>query len=219
MQYLLLFFEGTLTFISPCILPMLPIYLAYFSGSADQTKERQHILKEALLFVLGFSIIFVILGLFVSSVGRLFIIYRQWINGFAGVILILLGIDFLRHSPIMSKLQSTREWSLPWSNGLTLGVVFALSWSPCVGTFLASALALVVQSHSYFYAARLLIAYCLGLGIPFVISALLVDELNHVFNFLKRHHRKIQLFSGCFLIIMGILTMMGYLETWLISLT
>lgn len=219
MQYLLLFFEGVLTFISPCILPMLPIYLAYFSGSASPTKKRHAIFKEALLFVLGFSFVFILLGLFISSLGRLFIIYRQWINWIAGLILIFLGIDFLRSSPWMSKFQRNPQKVLSWRNGFTLGIIFALSWSPCVGTFLASALALVIQSHSYFYATRLLGAYCLGLGVPFVLSALLIDELNHVFQVLKRHHRKIQVFSGVFLVMMGLFTMTGHLETWLISLT
>lgn len=221
MQYLLLVVEGVLTFISPCLLPMIPIYLAYLTGQTDDTNhpERKKLVSQAVLFVLGFTIIFVAMSLFVTSIGRFVLINRTIIHIIAGSFMILLGIDYLLGNPLMSRFNNIPQTSLRKTNALVFGMVFSVSWTPCVGTFLASALSYAATSTSYIDSVALLLSFSLGLGFPFVLSALLIQEMQGVMMWIKRHYRVIRVASGTFLIVMGLSSMFGWLEILLVSLS
>lgn len=221
MQHLLLGVEGVLTFISPCLLPMLPIYIAYLTGQTDKDSDKQKtsLLLQAIFFVLGFTIVFILMGIFVTTIGRFVLINRTLIHFIAGSFMILLGIDYLFGNPIMNRLNIMPGSSLKQSNSFVFGMIFSLTWTPCVGTFLASALSYAATSSSYLESVTLLLSFSFGLGIPFILSALLLNEMNHVLTWIKQHYRIIQTVSALFLIVMGISTMFGWLEMALIYLS
>ncbi|MGX7108085.1 cytochrome c biogenesis CcdA family protein [Facklamia miroungae] len=216
MDYLLLFIEGLMTFISPCLLPMIPLYIAFFAGGKGENTTKQTLIKST-MFMLGFSTIFILLSLFVSTIGVYFMAHRQFVNLLAGSMMIVMGIDFLNGQKLMTKIlpQSTGSQV---ANPYLFGLIFALSWSPCVGTFLASALTYIASVATSWTSFLLIVSYCLGLGIPFILSALLVDESKKALNFIKKHYRLVNTFSGLFLIIFGLLTMVGFLESLLLKL-
>lgn len=221
MQHLLLGVEGVLTFISPCLLPMLPIYIAYLTGQTDKDSDKQKtsLLLQAIFFVLGFTIVFILMGIFVTTIGRFVLINRTLIHFIAGSFMILLGIDYLFGNPVMNRLNIMPGSSLKQSNSFVFGMIFSLTWTPCVGTFLASALSYATTSSSYLESVTLLLSFSFGLGIPFILSALLLNEMNHVLTWIKQHYRIIQTVSALFLIVMGISTMFGWLEMALIYLS
>lgn len=221
MQHLLLGVEGILTFISPCLLPMLPIYIAYLTGQTDKDSDKQKtsLLLQAIFFVLGFTIVFILMGIFVTTIGRFVLINRTLIHFIAGSFMILLGIDYLFGNPVMNRLNIMPGSSLKQSNSFVFGMIFSLTWTPCVGTFLASALSYAATSSSYLESVTLLLSFSFGLGIPFILSALLLNEMNHVLTWIKQHYRIIQTVSALFLIFMGISTMFGWLEMALIYLS
>ena len=221
MQHLLLGVEGVLTFISPCLLPMLPIYIAYLTGQTDKDSDKQKtsLLLQAVFFVLGFTIVFILMGIFVTTIGRFVLINRTLIHFIAGSFMILLGIDYLFGNPVMNRLNIMPGSSLKQSNSFVFGMIFSLTWTPCVGTFLASALSYAATSSSYLESVTLLLSFSFGLGIPFILSALLLNEMNHVLTWIKQHYRIIQTVSALFLIVMGISTMFGWLEMALIYLS
>lgn len=221
MQHLLLGVEGVLTFISPCLLPMLPIYIAYLTGQTDKDSDKQKtsLLLQAIFFVLGFTLVFILMGIFVTTIGRFVLINRTLIHFIAGSFMILLGIDYLFGNPVMNRLNIMPGSSLKQSNSFVFGMIFSLTWTPCVGTFLASALSYAATSSSYLESVTLLLSFSFGLGIPFILSALLLNEMNHVLTWIKQHYRIIQTVSALFLIVMGISTMFGWLEMALIYLS
>lgn len=221
MQHLILGVEGVLTFISPCLLPMLPIYIAYLTGQTDKDSDKQKtsLLLQAIFFVLGFTIVFILMGIFVTTIGRFVLINRTLIHFIAGSFMILLGIDYLFGNPVMNRLNIMPGSSLKQSNSFVFGMIFSLTWTPCVGTFLASALSYAATSSSYLESVTLLLSFSFGLGIPFILSALLLNEMNHVLTWIKQHYRIIQTVSALFLIVMGISTMFGWLEMALIYLS
>lgn len=219
MRHLLLGVEGILTFISPCLLPMVPIYLAYLTGQAENSRNTKSLPFQALLFVLGFTVVFVVMSLFVTTMGRFVIINRTLIHILTGAFMILLGIDYLLGNPFMTRMNLLPNKTLKHTNAFIFGMVFSISWTPCVGTFLASALSYVAISNSYWESISLLLSYSIGLGIPFVLSALLIQEMQSVIKWIQQHSRLIRLSSGVFLILMGVTSMFGWLESLLIYLS
>ncbi len=220
MVYLLLFLEGILTFISPCILPLLPIYLAYFMG--EETSGQPHTKKviiSAIYFVLGFSVVFILMGLFIAQIGTWFVAYQRQINWLTGLIVLLFGMDMLGSMSLLSRIRPLKATKNRPSSSFILGLTFAVSWTPCVGTFLASVYSLIINSQSYGQATMMLVLYCLGLGIPFIFSAVLLDQMKSVFDWLKQRQRQIQLFSGTLLMILGGLMMSGHIARWLVLLS
>lgn len=221
MQYLILFLEGIITFISPCILPMLPIYISYFIGNEDKNKKSA--LINSIGFVIGFSIIFTILGIGASIFG---IFIKQYINIFnflGGGILIIFGLSYMDIIKIgflqrQFKIKYTVKY-FSFGKSLIFGFIFAIGWTPCVGTFLGSALMIASQSNHMIEGFTMLLVYSLGLGIPFIISALLVDSLKSTFDFIKRNYKVINNISGIFLIVIGIFMMTGYLGKILLFLS
>ncbi|MEG1311527.1 MAG: cytochrome c biogenesis CcdA family protein [Romboutsia sp.] len=214
MQYLILFLEGIITFISPCILPMIPIYISYFMGDSEK-EDKKLALVNSLGFVSGFTIVFTLLGAGASSFGKFINEYIKLFNILGGVILIILGISYMgiinisfiqRQFKLKYKIDN-----LKFTKSIVFGAVFAIGWTPCVGTFLGSALMIAAQSQHATEGVLMLFIYSLGLGIPFVISAILIDSLKGTFNFIKRNYKIINTISGIFLIIIGIAMSSGYL--------
>lgn len=221
MQHFLLGLEGVLTFISPCLLPMLPIYLAYLTGQNpnNQKDTQPSLLAQAIQFVLGFTFIFVIMSIFVTSIGRFVLINRMAIHIVASSFMILMGLDYLLGNPLMSRFTFAPKNFVQNTNAFLFGVIFSISWTPCVGTFLASALSFAATSDSYLTSITLFLSYSLGLGIPFILSALIIQELHNVLTWLKQHYRVIRIISGSLLILMGIGSIFGWLEQLLFSLS
>lgn len=210
MQYLITFLEGLISFVSPCMLPLLPLYISYFAGSAD---KRRHILLRAGSFVVGFTLVFTLLGVFAGTLGGLLMKYQTGVNIICGGIVILFGLSYLEviRLPFFKGLEKGRAVTGLFSAFL-FGVIYSVSLTPCVGAFLGSALMLASTSGGAATGAALLLAYSLGLGVPFLISAVLIDQLNSVFTAIKRHYRVVNLVCGLFLIVVGILMACGMMN-------
>lgn len=225
MEYLLSFVEGMITFISPCLLPMLPIYISYFAGgdTGNAKSHQRKTLKNAVGFVLGFTIVFLLLGAAAGTFGSFIRQYEAAFNFLGGAVLILFGLNYMGVIRV-GFLERTLRPRLKISTfnfftSLLLGFVFAIGWTPCVGAFLGSALMLAANSQETIKGIGMLLLYALGLGIPFVISALLIDNLKQTFNIIKRHYRIISIISGLLLIAIGVLMMFGRLNAFLSLLT
>lgn len=210
MDYILSMMEGIITFVSPCLLPMLPVYLSYFAGGQDNSKRT---LLNALGFVLGFTLVFVALGAFAGTLGHLLREYSYQINLAAGAIVVLLGLSFLGilRVPWLNRTFGfgPRQGKPGFPSSVFFGMVFSISWTPCVGAFLGSALMLAASSRDTAKGIVMLLLYSLGLGIPLIISAWLVDRLKGTIDFLKRHYRTVNIISGIFLVLVGLAMMTG----------
>ncbi|MCL2526377.1 MAG: cytochrome c biogenesis protein CcdA [Coriobacteriia bacterium] len=216
MLYLLTFLEGILTFISPCLLPLLPVFVSYFAGASigdDQLDPRKHRLKvlaSALAFMAGFTLIFVILGVFAGSLGAYITQHQTAVNIIAGSIVVLFGLGYMGLFKIPALNFNTSFG--PRRDGVRsflFGIVFSVGWTPCISAFLGSALLLAAASGTWYLGALLLLFYSLGLGIPLVICALFIDSLKNAFDFIKQNYRIITLVSGAILVGMGLLIMSG----------
>ena len=217
MDYLLTFLEGVVTFVSPCLLPMLPVYLAYFAGGADRGEpgRMRRTLVCALGFVLGFSLVFALLGAFAGSLGTLLVRYRRAIECVCGLVLVVLGLNYagILNVPVLARTLRPKSQVIPRSFGSSVlfGAVFAVGWSPCVGTFLASALTLAASSGSVVQGVLMLLCFSAGLGVPFVLSAVLVDQLEGAFAWIKQHYDVINRVCGLLLVVMGVMMATGLL--------
>ena len=205
MEYFLTFLEGIASFISPCLLPMLPIYISYFSGSDS---EKNKALKNSIAFVLGFSLIFIILAILSNLMGIFLTQYLKYIKYAFGVLVIFLGLNYMEifKFKLFSKFKKFNSdvKDMGIIKAFIFGIMFSISMTPCVGTFLSSALLLIANQDSLLKGTILIVLYCLGLGIPFIISSLLIDKLKNVFNVIKKNYKKVKIISGIILIIMGI---------------
>lgn len=213
MQYLISFLEGVITFISPCLLPMLPIYISYFAGGGERTTGRT--LKCASGFVLGFTLVFVAMGALAGTVGSFLQRYQMMVNLVCGAIVILFGLNFLGVVKWNlfggSKIQ-TNTANMTFGSALVFGVVFSIGWTPCVGVFLGSALVLASQQGSALVGIGMLLCYSAGLGIPFLISAVLIDQLKNAIGWIKRNYAIINRVCGVLLIAVGVLMATGLLN-------
>ena len=216
MQYALTFLEGIITFASPCLLHMLPVYIMYFAGG-DAERKTSKTVKCALGFIIGFTIVFMIMGAFAGLIGGFLIRFEVWVNVVAGAIVVLLGLNYLGvlNIKLLSHSRVGTQVSRPitgFLSALLFGLVFAVMWTPCAGAFLGAALMKAAQQASVLEGMMLLLFYSLGLGLPFFISALLIDKLKSTLDWIKRHYKVINLVSGIFLIVVGILMMTGILN-------
>ena len=210
MQYMVAFLEGIITFISPCLLPMLPIYLSYFAGGGERSTKNT--LRGAFGFVGGFTIVFVLLGALAGTVGSFLKVHQTAVNIVSGLIVVFLGLNFLGVFQInlfRGTSRSIGTSNMGFFSALIFGIAFSLGWTPCVGAFLGSALMLASQQGHVMEGMGMLFVYSLGLGIPFILSAVLIDYLKSAFDWIKRHYDKINKVSGFFLILVGILMATG----------
>ena len=199
MQYILSLLEGIITFISPCLLPMLPVYLSFFAGGSGGEKTNST-LKNAIGFVCGFTVVFLILGAFAGSIGLFLRQYTSVVNIITGLIVILFGLNFLGLIQIDLLNRTYRKElhikEMGFFSSVLFGIVFSIGWTPCVGAFLGSALMLASQQGSAIEGMLMLLFYSMGLGIPFIISAVLIHRLKTAFQWIKAHYRIINLLSG-----------------------
>ena len=217
MIYLITFLEGIIAFISPCILPMLPVYVSYFFAGNPEGGDKKKALANVLGFVSGFTVLFVLLGTFAGTVGGLLIEYGVAINIVSGSIVILLGLNFMGfiNLPFLNlgaRLNTGKKISLTgFLPSVFFGFIFAISWTPCITAFLGAALMKAAQSGEGMTGFLLLLCFSLGLAIPFIACALLIDRFKTAFDFIKRHYKLINILSGGLLIIMGILIATGWI--------
>ena len=210
MQYLISFLEGIITFVSPCLLPMIPLYITYFA--AGEEASTRTVLKNALGFVLGFTLIFVAMGALASTVGSFLVQYQTAVNVVCGAVVVLFGLYFLgviKLGFMRGAQTSLTERRLGFPSSVAFGVVFSIGWTPCVGAFLGSALMLASQQGSVGVGVAMLLCYSVGLGLPFILAAVLIDKLKGAFDAVKRHYDVITKACGWFLVAMGILMATG----------
>ena len=212
MQYVIAFLEGIITFLSPCLLPMLPIYISYFAGGGERSFGRT--LKGALGFVAGFTLVFVMLGALAGTMGSFLLKYQTIVNLVCGSLVIVFGLNFLgvfKMNLFRSNQRSVRTKDMGFFSALLFGLVFSVSWTPCVGAFLGAALMLASQQGHVVEGMGMLLAYSFGLGIPFALSAVLIDYLKTAFTWIKQHYKFINAASGGLLILIGVLMATGTL--------
>lgn len=216
MQYLISFLEGIITFVSPCLLPMLPVYLSYFAGGGEHSSRKT--LTGAAGFVTGFTVVFVLLGALAGTLGSFLQYHQTAVNVISGLIVIFFGLNFLgviRLTIFKGSRHAVRADNMNFFSALVFGVIFSVGWTPCVGAFLGSALALASQQGHVLEGMLLLFVYSLGLGVPFVLSAVLIDRLKTAFDWIKRHYDIINAVSGGFLILVGVLMATGLMGRFL----
>ena len=219
MQYIISFLEGIITFISPCLLPMLPIYITYFAGGGERTTLKT--LKNASGFVLGFTVIFVAMGALAGTLGSFLTRYQTWVNVISGGIVILFGLNYLGvlNLNLFRGGKTVRAKQMGFFSAVLFGIIFSVGWTPCVGAFLGSALMLASQQGTVKEGMGMLLCYSMGLGVPFLISAVLIDQLKGAFGWIKRHYTLINRICGGFLILMGILMATGMMGRFLALLS
>ncbi len=205
---------GFVSFASPCVVPLVPGYLGYVSGMAGAggsgRASRPRLVLGATLFVAGFSAVFVTLGFLVSSLGATLAPYMTVITRVLGVIIILLGFAFMGAVPF---LQAERRLHVSPTAGLAgapvLGVAFGLGWTPCIGPTLAAVYALGLSEATQGRGVALAVAYCVGLGLPFVLLAALFERSGRVLGWLRRHRLALMRVGGAMLIVLGVLLVTG----------
>ena len=212
MQYLISFLEGIITFISPCLLPMLPIYISYFAGGGERTTGKT--LKNASGFVLGFTVVFVAMGALAGTLGSFLLRYQTWVNILGGGIVVLFGLNYmglLKWNLFRGTSRGMQSGEMGFFSAFVFGTVFSLGWTPCVGAFLGSALMLASQQGHVVEGMAMLLCYSLGLGIPFLLSAVLIDKLRGTFNWIKAHYDLVNKICGSLLVLVGIAMATGTL--------
>ena len=220
MQYLITFLEGIITLISPCLLPMLPIYVSYFAGGGERSTGKT--LSRALGFVLGFTLMFVAMGALAGTLGSFLTRHHTAVNIVLGLIVIAFGLNYLgvfRLKLFRGSGRTLEHRELSFFSAVLFGIVFSVGWTPCVGAFLGSALALASQQGHVLAGMLMLLVYSLGLGLPFILSAVLIDRLKTAFDWIKRHYNIINTVCGVLLIAVGVLMATGTLGRLLAALS
>lgn len=206
MEYLFTFLEGIASFVSPCLLPMIPIYIAYFAGKSEEKSKRM--VMNAIAFVFGFTVVFLILAVFASQLGRLISGNMKYIKILFGLLIILFGFHYMEllNLKFMSKVKTPNInlQNLNFVKSFLFGMFFSISWTPCVGSFLSSALLLIAKQQQLLKGILLMLIYSVGLGIPFILSVLLMEKLKGIFDTIKKNFDDIKKISGTILICMGI---------------
>ena len=216
MQYLISFLEGIITFISPCLLPMLPIYISYFAGGGERTTKKT--LTGVSGFTLGFTIVFVTMGALAGTLGSFLKTYSFWVNLICGIVIILFGLNYmglLKLNLFRGVRRNMDMSNMSFGSALVFGMMFSIGWTPCVGAFLGSALILASQQGHVLEGMGMLLCYSLGLGVPFLLSAVFIDRMKGAFNWIKQHYNIINKVSGGLLVLIGIAMATGYMGKFL----
>ncbi len=211
----MVFLGGIASFVSPCFLPLIPIYIGYISGEAVGEEKAKGALKNTIGFILGFTIVFVLLGATASSIGYFLLQYRNILNKVLGILIIIMGIFY---TGLINPAFLNMERRLTWKGkrgsfwgAILLGAAIGFGWTPCIGPILASVLALAASEASVLYGMYLLLIYSMGIAIPFLIASLVIGKAAG-FKTILKHSGTIKLVSGIILIITGIMLMTGYLQ-------
>ena len=212
----MLFLEGVVTFISPCLLPLLPVYISYFAGKNGRP------LVNSIGFVLGFTIVFVTMGAFAGLAGGFLTLHRTTINIVTGLVFVVIGLGYLGFFSYFSYFSFLPRLALPklrvqstaipstFPSAVIFGIILSISWTPCVSAFLGAALLRASQQGTAVEGMLMLFVYSMGLGLPFIASAVLIYRLKDAFDFIKRNYKVVNALAGCLLIVGGLL-MMGVL--------
>lgn len=206
MEFLFTFLEGIASFISPCVLPMLPIYISYFAGKEDSKTSRA--LLNSIGFVIGNTIIFILFAIIASYAGALALGIQKYIKILFGVVIIILGLNYMGILKIKFLNKEIRIKNkiddFTFFKTILFGMMFSISWTPCIGSFLGSALLLIANKQNILQGILLMLVYSIGFGIPFIISAVLIEKLKNFYNLIKKNYKTIKIISGVILIVMGV---------------
>ena len=226
-SFLWAFAAGFVSFLGPCVLPLIPGFLSFISGLSAEELEtgdadvRLRILIASLLFVLGFTMVFVLMGASASFIGGWLLQYKNVLNKAAAVMIIVFGLSlmgffslpFFQTGGLHAKIKNKGLWSV-----VPLGMAFAVGWTPCVGPILTAILTYAGTTGTVRTGMALLATYSLGLGLPFILSGLLFTQFLTAFGWLRQRYQTIAIAGGLLLVAMGVLILTGhiiYINSWL----
>ena len=214
----LAFAAGLVSFLSPCVLPLVPGYLSYITGvaGARATAQRTPVSRSravwgSIIFVSGFSVVFVSYGALFGGIGQLLLEYQRTIQMVMGIVVVILGLGFLGAIPAIQRdIRIHRVPTGTLLGAFMLGALFAIGWTPCIGPTLAAVQGMALSEASALRGAILSAAYCIGLGLPFILIALFFERSIRTVKILRRHSKAIMHFGGVMLIVIGLLLVTGY---------
>jgi cytochrome c-type biogenesis protein len=212
----IVFIEGIISFLSPCFLPLIPIYIGYLSGEAAEERKKWNVIKNSIFFILGFTVVFILLGATASSIGHFLLVYRRTLNKILGILVVIMGLfymDILKLNFLnMEKRLSYEGKKTGFVGSFLLGFAVGFGWTPCIGPILASVLALAASKTSITYGVYLLFIYSMGIAIPFLITAILIEGASIKIRKVLMYTRSIKIITGIIMIATGILLYTGYFE-------
>lgn len=218
-SFLLAFSAGFLSFLSPCVLPIIPAYLSFLTGSSIQElkegKDKLQTLYKAFGFVLGFSIVFILMGISFTALGKLFIVHRDLFRKSGGIIIILFGLHTMGVLKFKLLYREKRMITLdkvkgPFSS-IIIGIAFASGWTPCIGPILSSILIYAANADSKGKGIMLLILYSLGMAVPFILASITISSFSGYIKKISKYFPAISIISGALMIIIGILIFLNKL--------
>lgn len=221
--YLGAFIAGLLSFLSPCVLPLIPSYITYITGLSFADLQAEHptkvvrrkIILHSIAFILGFTVVFVLLGASATFIGSFLQSKAILIRKVGGILIILFGIHVTGLVPVRllmgEKRLTIKHKPAGYAGSFLVGLIFAAGWTPCIGPILAAILTLAATEENVFSGIMLLLLYSLGLGIPFLLSSLAMNQFLSLFNRFKKHIRIFEIITGLFLVVIGILLYSNWL--------
>ena len=213
----LLFLEGLLAFVSPCMLPMLPVYLMYLAAETEHGKKAS--IVNTIGFVCGFTIIFMALGATATAIGALMQEHIILLQRVSGAVILIFGLHFLGifkigFLDVEKKIDLNLQKRGGFIGALIFGAVFSLGWSPCLGPFLGSALMLASSGQTVLKGVFYLFVFSMGLGLPYILAAVFFTNIKGLFQWLKKHGRQIKIVSGLVLVFAGLAMVFDLFGYW-----
>src|ERR1700691_1749440 len=225
---ILAFFAGLTSFLSPCVLPLVPGYLSMISGvgleelKAPQANLMRRVMVNSIVFICGFSVVFIALGLAATGVGQVLGMYKHTLARIAGVVIIIFGLHLTGIFKIKALYTDARLHSVKGSSSplgaFVIGFAFAFGWTPCLGPILSGILAVAAEQSTLVKGILLLAVYSLGLAVPFLLTSLLMERFLKFYSRFRSHMHALEVASGALLIALGILLVIGrftLISNWL----